>query len=144
MTEFGEATIGNTSPQAPQQEKIELGSEKLSDNKQQINLDETRVKLFSCSIKWAIGILVLIVIALLVAVGIYLYLLLYPIKEIPSNFWHIPLLLALMASTILSVILTLTSRFGDKRNENNNEGLLKNTLENTSIKEIKDFFTSKS
>lgn len=154
MAEFGETKIGNISPQEPEntstqaseQEKFNLGNEALRDKKHQINLDTTRVELFSCSIKWAIGILVSIVIALLLSVLVYLRLLVCPIPNnpIPSNFWHIPLLLAFMASTILSVILTLTAKFGDKRNENDNEGLLKNALENTSIKEVKNFFTSKS
>lgn len=146
MAEFSETKIGSTSLQEPEREKIKLGSQRLSDSKTQNDLDTTRVKLFSYAIKWAIGILACIVIALLCSVLVYLYLLMFPISNnpIPSNFWHIPLLLAFMASTILSVILTLTAKFGDKRNENDNEGLLKNTLENTSVKDVKDFFTSKS
>lgn len=147
MTEFGETTIGNTSPQKPEREKINLGNVQLSDNKQQIDLDETRVKLFDYAIKWAIKILISVVATLLITVLVYLYLLLCPTKEIPSNFWHIPLLLAFMASTILSVILTLTARFGEKRkpNDEGSETPIKTLVDG--VKEIKnllqDFISSK-
>lgn len=149
MAEFGETTIGNTSPQKPEREKINLGNVQLSDNKQQIDLDETRVKLFSFSIYCALGILVFIVITLLLSVAVYLHLLVCPMPNnpIPSNFWHIPLLLAFMASTILSVILTLTARFGEKRkpNDEGSETPIKALIDG--VKEIKnllqDFISSK-
>lgn len=136
VSEFGNTVVSTNAEPVPQA-TTQVGNSELAQVVRQDKLDTTRIKLFTYGIYVALGAFVLLVLVLLCVVGIYLYLLLtYKADIIPSNFWHIPLLLAFMASTILSVILTLTARFGDKTTKHDNEGGIALSADQSTIKAL--------
>lgn len=127
-----------------QSEIINVADEQVSDSVKQNKFDETRIELFKYLIYLVIIILVSLVIMLIYSIHQYLCLLHISDIETITNFWHIPLILAFMISTILGVTLTLTSRFGE--NKPDNTDLSNNTspiLLQDFLQLIKDIFSKK-
>ncbi|MDO5651605.1 MAG: hypothetical protein Q4G13_05670 [Moraxella sp.] len=133
MNDFGTPTIIETRP--PPETNLSVGNDELSENVRQTKFDEVRIDLFKKAVYGALAAFVILVLLLIVVVKKYLCLIEYSANTIPDNFWHIPLLVAFMASTILSVILTLTARFGDKSKHDDKNGISLSADQST-IKEL--------
>lgn len=120
LTGAGVRHIGDP-PQTepPPQAQIEVSNDELVERQQQVKLIDKKIELFARVVWWALIAFASLVILLVVVICVYLRLLWKNIN-IPSNFWHIPLLLAVMASTILSITLTLSSRFGGNQTKHAN------------------------
>lgn len=130
-------------PEPPESEKppsakINISNDDLFHQNRQQKLDEARIQLFKWAIFASITIISFLVIALLATVGIYLCSI-YKNQTIPENFWHIPLMIAFMSSTILSVILIQTAKFGalDNKAKDNQETSLAQNI--PLLKEFGDF-----
>lgn len=115
MTDFGDIVVSETPP--PPQATVEASNDDISESARQLKLDTARIHLFRWAIYAALFGFAMLLVTLICVIKVYLCLLIDQPKEIPNNFWHIPLLLAFMASTILSIILTLTAKFGDKNHK---------------------------
>lgn len=135
MSEFGN-TVVSTADEPMPQATAQVSNDELDQTVRQDKLDATRIRLFTYGVYIALGAFAFLVIALLFVVKKYLYLLDHSPNNIPSNFWHIPLLIAFMASTILSVILTLTARFGDKSTKHDNKGGITLSADQSTMKEL--------
>lgn len=131
VTDLTGASIGDP-PQTepPSQAQIEVSNDELVERQQRVKLIDKKIELFARVVWWALFAFALLVILLVVVICVYLYLLWKNIN-IPSNFWHIPLLLAVMASTILSITLTLSSRFGSNQTKYANSASESSILANT-------------
>lgn len=119
MTDFGNTNVRiDDLPQSepPAQTTIEATDDELVDRQQRAKLIDSKIQLFGRMVNWTLGIVCVLIGLLVAIVSTYLHMLCKQLN-IPSDFWHIPLLVALMASTILSITLTLSSRFGDTHNK---------------------------
>lgn len=94
----------------PPAQTIVVANEELNNSVRQQKFDEARIKLFH----WAVtsAIVTLSGLMTLLSVCITIYLILAMLQRTTPYFWHIPLMLIFMASTVLSILLTLTAKFG--------------------------------
>ncbi|MBK0396464.1 hypothetical protein [Kingella bonacorsii] len=111
-----------TTPETPPPaQTIAVANEELNSSFRQQQFDGARIKLFHWAVIGALSTLAILVI--LLSACIVIYLILAFCQKTTSYFWHIPLMLIFMASTVLSILLTLTAKFGvqhdrdDKENE---------------------------
>lgn len=95
----------------------------LTEETRQAEFDALRRKLFKIGVYTAIGGYGCLVLMLLIVVGGYMYSLIFTSKELPSNFWHLPLIVCLVATTTLYLILKLSSGFGKEIKETDKEFL---------------------
>lgn len=93
----------------------------LTEESRQVEFDELRRKLFKVGVYTAVAGYGCLVIMLLIVVGGYMYSLIFTFKELPSNFWHLPLIVCLVATTTLYLILKLSSGFGKEIKETEND-----------------------
>lgn len=98
----------------------QLASDDLKDTTIEHKLAEHRILFFKRALYISLAIIVVLVLILLAVVKTYLCLLAQQ-KTIPNNFWHIPLMLVFMISSILSVILTFSAKFGGLKDRQNDE-----------------------
>lgn len=100
----------------PPQEAVQLANQELADTTINQRLATQRIKLFQWAIVTGIVIIAGLVMLLGAVVIAYLYQLLNN-KTIPADFWHIPLMLVFMISTIFSIMITLSAKFGSLENK---------------------------
>lgn len=100
----------------PPKEAVQLANQELADKTISQSLATQRIKLFQWAIVTGIVIIAGLVILLGAVVIVYLYQLLNS-KTIPTDFWHIPLMLVFMISTIFSIMITLSAKFGSLENK---------------------------
>lgn len=118
----------------------QLASDDLKDTTIEHKLAEHRILFFKRALYISLGIIVVLVLMLLAVIKTYLCLLEQK-TTIPNNFWHIPLMLVFMISTILSVILTLSAKFGSLKDRQNKEDETNSISENIPmLQEFKDLY----
>lgn len=99
----------------------DLKDQILTEESRQVEFDELRRKLFKIGVYTAVGGYAVLVLMLLIVVGGYMYLLMFTSNQLPSNFWHLPLIVCLVATTTLYLILKLSSGFGKEIKETKND-----------------------
>lgn len=89
----------------------------LNEESRQVKFDELRRKLFKVGVYTAVAGYGALVLMLLIVVMGYMYSLIFTSTQLPSNFWHLPLIVCLVATTTLYLILKLSSGFGKEIEE---------------------------
>lgn len=97
----------------PAQGGDEISDVVLSHNDRQYELDKTRIRLFTHVFYAALIVLIVLLVLIWCILTTYLCLLKNNPLLIPPNFWHIPLIVALMFTSVLGTVLILTAKFGD-------------------------------
>lgn len=133
VSDFGNPNIQLTpSEQAPPASAtVDIANDNISELAQQAKLNQERIVLFNYAV--GVGLIafgILIAIFCLVIVK-YLHLVeLHPQEMLSSNFWHIPLMVGFMATSILFATLKLSAHFGETKlqdkQEADNQSLINN------------------
>lgn len=97
----------------PSQGNDEISNAVLSYNDRQYELDKTRIRLFTHVFYAALFVLFVLLILICCIFKTYLCLLQNNTSVIPPNFWHIPLIIAFMFTSVLGTVLILAAKFGD-------------------------------
>lgn len=134
-------TIGDKQLNINKDARAEVVNNLLTAAQIEQDLSKARIETFKVSIKRGMQIVVSLIILLYITIIVYLVRVLCAGKDgIPADFWHIPLMLVFMSSTILSVILIQSAKFGaldNKAKDNqNSDTSLAQTL--PLVKEITD------
>lgn len=89
-------------------------------------LTTKRIEVFGNVVKYSIGAVVLFSLLLMGVIDRYLQY--FTEGTVPDNFWHIPLMLCFLISTILGLLLTSAVKFGNttKKDETDNNSLKEN------------------
>lgn len=98
----------------PEKEKIDELASQLDERKERSKLNDKKIELFSYTLRRILIVLYLLIALFAVAMVVYFWAI-FTDRTPPSNFWHIPLIIALIISTILSSVLILTAKFGDQK-----------------------------
>lgn len=104
-------SASNVAQQLPKPVK-DLKDKILTEELRQAKFDELKRHLFQCGVYVALAGYVVLVGLLCFIVWGYVYSFLYANKSLPSNFWHLPLMVCLIATTTLYLTLKLSSSFG--------------------------------
>lgn len=118
VSNFGNPNIQLTpSEQAPPASAtVDIANDDISELAQQAKLNQERIVLFNYAV--GVGLIafgILIAIFCLVIIT-YLHLVKsHPKEMLSSNFWHIPLMIAFMATSILFATLKLSAHFGETK-----------------------------
>lgn len=134
VSDFGNPNIQLTpSEQAPPASAtVDIANDDISELAQQAKLNAERIKLFRWAVIGALVAFFTLLILLIIVVISYLCM----IKSekasliLSSNFWHIPLMIVFMATSILFATLKLSAHFGETKvqdeQQTNNQSLVSN------------------
>lgn len=130
MSDFGNPNIQLTpSEQAPPASAtVEVINDDINELSQQAKLNTERIKLFKCAVVGALIAFFILLLLLIVVVANYLCMIKSEkaILILSSNFWHIPLMIAIMATSILFATLKLSAHFGETKPQTDNQTFLSN------------------
>lgn len=135
-----QATNNQAEQKANKDSRTEVANEQLHHATIRQKLNDARIEAFKDSIRKGMYIVTALIVLLFITIITYLLIIMWVGKEqIPSDFWHIPLMLAFMSSTILSVILIQTAKFGalDNKAKDEQETSLNQNI--PLLKELGDF-----
>lgn len=135
-----QTTDTQTGQKANKDSLTEVANEQLHHATIRQKLNNARIDAFKESIKIGMYIVISLIVLLYITVIVYLRIVCVAGKDgIPEDFWHIPLMLAFMSSTILSVILIQTAKFGalDNKTKDDQETSLNQNI--PLLKELGDF-----
>lgn len=126
MSEIGNRNIQlSLSERAPPASAtVNIANDDISELSQQAKLNQERIELFRYAVAGAL-------LAFGTLVGIFCWIIVtylrlveqHPDKMLSSNFWHIPLMVAIMATSILAVTLKLSAHFGKNETPKNDMNL---------------------
>lgn len=130
VSNFGNPNIQLTpSEQAPPASAtVDVANDDISELSQQARLNTERIKLF----RWTVvgALIAFFILLLLLIVVVFNYLCMIKSEKanliLSSNFWHIPLMIAIMATSILFVTLKLSAHFGETKSQADNQTFLSN------------------
>lgn len=129
MSELDNKSIDTEPPETkpPAVATMNGAGDDISELSQRAKLNQERIVLFNYAV--GVGLIafgILIAIFCLVIIT-YLHLVKsHPKEMLSSNFWHIPLMIAVMASTILFTTLKLSADFGETKPQTDNQTFLSN------------------
>lgn len=132
VSDFGNPNIQLTpSEQAPPASAtVDVVNDDISELAQQAKLNTERIKLFRWAVMGALGAFLCLLLLLTIVIHKYLDMLHSSAEKIPSNFWHIPLMIVFMATSILFATLKLSAHFGETKlqdkQEADNQSLISN------------------
>lgn len=124
MNEFDHPNLDNEllNQEPPASATLNIADDDIGELAQQAKLNKERIKLFRYAVYGALGAFAILIILFVVVIWVYLCMVKSHSKEIlSSNFWHIPLMVAIMATSILAITLKLSAHFGKSHTSNDNK-----------------------
>lgn len=90
---------------------------------QQAKFNEERIKLFGLTVMGALIAFGVLIVLFVVVVVAYLCMVhsASAYKSVPDNFWHIPLMIAIMATSILYATLKSSAHFGENKSQDDKQ-----------------------
>lgn len=107
----------------PPSESYDGANDEISALSQQAKLNQERIKLFCWTVMGALIAFGVLILLFVFVVFMYVCMVhsMSEQKSIPDNFWHIPLMIAIMATSILYATLKSSAHFGENKSQNDKQ-----------------------
>lgn len=124
MSKIGNHNIQLSPPEQapPASATVNIANDDISELSQQAKLNQERITLFRYAVYGALFAFSILIVLLCCVIYEYISLLRSNQTAIlSSNFWHIPLMIAVMATSILYATLKSSAHFGENKSQNDKQ-----------------------